>query len=226
MRPLAAKPARLALWRAVEGQHVVATMALVDSAEEQRILEEMVEAAKPPLPADTAGLHYLLFTPFRYPPTARASRFRRPDDPGVFYGAEAIRTACAELGYWRWRFLQDSPDLEALGPVPQTVFQVTVAGPTADLRIAPYLRQRRRWTDPADYRACQDLAAAARRQGIQLIRYESVRDPEHGGAAAVLSPRAFRVRRPRTQQTWYLTVTRPLVRWWRGPGAGFEFGYR
>ena len=79
-------------------------MVLVDTLAEQHLLEDLLERAKPPLPDETAGLHYLLATPFRYPPTDRGSRFRRPSDPGVFYGADAVRTACAELGYWRWRF--------------------------------------------------------------------------------------------------------------------------
>ena len=60
---------------------------------------------KPPVPAGARTLHYLLFTPFRYPPPPGGSRFRGPNDPGVFYGADEVRTACAELGYWRWRHL-------------------------------------------------------------------------------------------------------------------------
>ena len=56
-------------------------------------------------PGGRRHLHWLLFTPFRYPPPPGGSRFRGPNDPGVFYGADEIRTACAELGYWRWRHL-------------------------------------------------------------------------------------------------------------------------
>lgn len=202
-------------------------MVLVDTLAEQRLLEDLLERAKPPLPDDTAGLHYLLATPFRYPPTAFGSRFRRPGDPGVFYGADAVRTACAELGYWRWRFLMASPALDTIDPAAQTVFQVTVRGVAIDLREPPYRKQRKRWTDRADYRACQAEAAAARKRGVALIRYQSVRDPESGGATAVLTPAAFAEKKPRKLETWYLGVTRERVRWtrerFRGESLGFDF---
>ena len=103
--PLTPAALRHALWRAVEAQHVVSTMALVDSIEEQHVLERLLDETKPSIPAAAAHLHWLLFTPFRYPPPPGGSRFRGPNDPGVFYGADEIRTACAELGYWRWRHL-------------------------------------------------------------------------------------------------------------------------
>src|SRR5207237_9847953 len=75
------------LWRGVEAQHVVATMRLVDNAAEQRVLEELLEASKPALPEAAAGRHYLLATPFRYR-SPFASRFRKPHDAGIWYGAE------------------------------------------------------------------------------------------------------------------------------------------
>lgn len=64
------------LWRAVEAQHVVATRALLDSLAEQELLESVLEASKPPVPAPCAGLDYLTHTPFRYPPPSHGSRFR------------------------------------------------------------------------------------------------------------------------------------------------------
>jgi hypothetical protein len=217
---------RLELWRAVEAQHVISTMVLVDTAAEQRLLEDLIEGTKPGPPPEGAHLHYLLFTPFRYPPFGRGSRFRGPADPGVFYGAEAIRTACAELGYWRWRFVMDSPALAELEPKPQTVFSVAVRGSAIDLRRPPYVRRRKLWTDPVDYGPCQELAEAARQDDVTLIRYESVRDPERGGAAAILSPKGFARRKPVRTETWYLAVTRERVRWYPALGrSGFEFQF-
>ncbi len=86
----------------MESQHIASTRRLVDSNAEQAALEDILEASKPRAPASTAGLDYLLATPFRYPPWGRGSRFRSAADPGVFYAADERRTACAELGYWRW----------------------------------------------------------------------------------------------------------------------------
>ena len=70
------------------------------------------------------------------------SRFRAPTEPGVWYGAEALRTACAELGYWRWRFLTDALALESLGPSPQTVFQASIDTRAVDLTRAPFRKER------------------------------------------------------------------------------------
>jgi len=203
------------LWRAVEAQHVVSTMALVDSIAEQHVLERLLDDAKPPIPSGAAHLHWLLFTPFRYPPPPGGSRFRGTNDPGVFYGADEIRTACAELGYWRWRHLQDSPALSAMPTKPQTVFQARIETATVDLRTKPFVRDRRFWTESHDYARCQRFGRTARSAGIGAIRYESVRDPEHKGCCAVLSPAAFVPPVPFEQQTWMLSVTRERVVWQR-----------
>jgi hypothetical protein len=212
--------ARRRLWRAVEAQHIASTLRLVANAEEQLVLERLLERSKPPLPPDTSGLHYVLATPFRYSSPV-GSRFRSPSDTGIWYGAEAQRTACAELGYWRWRFLTDSDALEVLGPSPQTVFRAGIDARWVDLTQAPFKRARLQWTDPADYGPTQEFARLARLANVDAIRYESVRDPEHGAAVAVLRP-CFRPRRPLEQHTWFLTVRRERVTWQR-EGEAFEF---
>lgn len=225
MPTAAASEFALELWRAVEAQHRVSTMVLVKSLDEQTLLEQILDSSKPPLPDDCRRLHWLLFTPFRYPPLPSGSRFRAPDEPGVFYGADERRTACAELGYWRWRFLTDSM-LDALDPLQQTLFLCRVAGAGVDLRAAPYVERRSEWTDRTDYRACQQFAREARAAGVAIIRYESVRDPEHGPCAAVLSPAAFTCNAPVDTQTWNLTVTRERVIWRRDSifeSEAFEF---
>jgi len=214
------------VWRAVEAQHVASTMALCDTLDEQKVLEELVDEGKPRRPAAAARLHYLLSTPFRYRPPRHGSRFRGPNDPGVFYAADEVRTACAELGYWRWRHLADSPSLTAMPVKPQTVFRTRLAASTIDLRRAPWVADRARWTDPDDYAACQALARIARAAPVQAIRYESVRDPRHGGCAALLDPAGFAKRDPLEQQTWMLSVTRERVRWSRThalSGETFDF---
>jgi len=210
---------RLAPWRAVEAQHIAATRRLVDSLEEQAALEAILERAKPPAPA---RLHYLLATPFRYPPWSRGSRFRSPADPGVLYAAEERRSACAELGYWRWRFLTDSAGLTGLGPSAQTLFQVKVSGSGVDLRRKPFARDAKKWTHPDDYGPTQAFAAAAREAGVNVIRYASVRDPQHAGCAAILNPGAFASPQPIAYQTWFLTVTKTASAWQRD-AERFEF---
>lgn len=207
--------ARFDLWRAVEAQHVAATMALTDSVDEQHVLERLLEESKPPVPAAAKRLHWLLFTPFRYPPPSGGSRFRGPNDPGVFYGADVVRTACAELGYWRWRHLRDTPALASMPTKPQTVFRAQIAARVVDLRVKPFNTGRVLWTHSDDYHACQCFARTARSAEVAAIRYESVRDPLHGGCAAVLAPAAFARPAPLDQQTWLLSVTSDRVVWQR-----------
>jgi hypothetical protein len=207
MHRLAATP-----WRVVEAQHRASTMRLVDRLDEQRVLEDLLDASKPPLPTEAAKLHYLLATPFRYPaPPPNGSRFRGIGDPGVWYGADVVHTALAEVAYWRLRFLADSPATPDLPPVPHTAFRASVAGTTIVLQQPPFDRQRRQWEDPASYEATQTLARRARQAGVALIRYRSVRDPEHRPALAVLTPMAFRQAAPLEQHIWLIKVGRAQV---------------
>lgn len=213
-------------WRAVEAQHVVSTMALVDTLDEQSLLEDLLEASKPAWPEAAPDLHYLLVTPFRYRPPRGGSRFRGETDSGVFYAADAIRTACAELGYWRWRHLADSPALDAMPARVQTVFRVALKASALDLRQPPFVADRVHWTHADDYAACQSFARVAREARIGLLRYESVRDPERGGCVAVLDPVAFAKPKPLDLQSWTLSVSRERVVWHRSPAVGggaFEF---
>lgn len=71
-----ARATRLALWRAIEAQHVAVTWALVDDLAEQEIFEGILEAAKLPRPAAQRPLDHLLYTPFRYAAPAYGSRLR------------------------------------------------------------------------------------------------------------------------------------------------------
>ncbi|MDB5813922.1 MAG: uncharacterized protein JWN23_1039 [Rhodocyclales bacterium] len=211
-----ARPLRATLWRMVESQHVASTMKLVDSAAEQDVLEILLEQGKPPQPVSTQTLDYLLASPFRYPPYPSGSRFRGSTDPGVFYGARSMRTAAAELGYWRWRFLLDSPALQQVGPVLHTAFRTKVDASTIDLREPPLAAHVALWTAPRDYSATQALAREARTAGLQAIVYDSVRDPQPDWCAALLTPAGFASRKPDPRmQSWWLTTTRQRVVWRR-----------
>lgn len=218
-----ARRLRRRLWRAVEAQHIASTLRLVRNAHEQLVLERVLESSKPPVPDEAVGLHYLLSTPFRYP-SPLGSRFRSFTEAGVWYGADEVRTACAELGYWRWRFLTDSPALTELGPSPQTVFQASIDARTIDLTRPPFVRQRETWMHPTDYSGTQAFAVVAREASVAAIRYSSVRDPQHGGAVAVLRANVFRPTRPLRQESWFLTVRRDQVTWQR-EGEVLEFSF-
>lgn len=221
-------------WRAVEAQYKNATMALAQGRlDDQALLEDIIEAVKSPLPAAAAGLHFLLSTPFRYrsPPPA-GSRFRARTDPGVFYGAEDQQTACAEAGYWRWRFWQDSAGLRGQAlTMPMTLFRFYGAtGRCLDLTQAPFVNEQTHWLDPTDYQRTQALAGRARQEQVELIRYASVRYAPAGRCVAVLDPSCFRgVAEPyrNEQHGWSLFLQPPdRIVWQRSmDDVSFTFAF-
>ena len=182
-------------------------MKVVDTLAEQERLEQLLEETKPPVPPECRHLHYLLSTPFRYgAPYPRGSRFRRAGlTPGVFYASQKVTTAVTEMAFARLRFFAESPDTPwPANAVEHTAFQVRFhTNKGVDLTAAPFDRERARWTDPADYEACQALADAARAAGMRAIRYLSARDV---GAVnvALLTCAAFSVKAPLERQTWRL----------------------
>lgn len=204
------------VWRVVEHQHTTSTRKIVDTLAEQDVLEAILEGSKPAYPPDCERLHYLLKTPFRYRPArVRGSRFRRPGArAGVFYASEHIRTALAEMAYYRVKFFQASPAT----PLPRNEERLTAftvryhSSRGLNLMAPPLDRDRRAWTNPNDYSATHALADAAREAKVDAIRYESVRDPEPACAnLALLTPRAFAHPAPLTQETWLLYIARTEV---------------
>lgn len=193
----------MTLWRVVEAQAHVSTMKLVDTPDEQATLEALLDPTKPPVPPDCAHLHYLLFTPFRYP--ARGdSRFRRAGaTPGVFYAAETAATALAEFTFWRLLFYAESPATPwPANPVEATVFSVQAhPAPVVDLTRPPLCDQGA-WDHPTDYAPCHALADRARAQGALAIRSASARDPAGGLCVSLLTCAAFAAPVPGARATW------------------------
>ncbi len=198
-------------WRLVEAQYHVSTLKLLDSVDEQKVLEDLIEATKPPLPPERRDLHYLLSTPFRYGSVYPAgSRFRRAGlTEGVFYASEAPRTAVAEMAFHRLLFFAESPATPwPANAAEYTAFSVKYATRKAiDLTRAKYDADRARWAHITHYSYCQALADAARTAKIEIIRYESVRDPDHGMNLALLTCRAFARRKPFGQQSWHIRLS-------------------
>lgn len=197
------------VWRAVESQSRASTMRLVDTLEDQEILEGLLDDNKPPLPEACEGLHYLLATPFRYASYPEGSRFRRASQPeGAFYASADIRTALAELAFHRLLFYRESPDAALpRTPVEHTGFAVRCATDRLiDLSMPPLNRDAAIWTAHNDYTGCQALADAARAGDIEILRSCSVRTPDADHNLTLLSPAVFRDTAPRELQTWHVFV--------------------
>lgn len=204
-------PAAMMAWRGVEAQHVVSTMRLVDTPEEQALLEALLEGSKPPAPTLKAPKHFLIYTPFRYRPR-HPSRFRKAGTRGIWYGAEELYAACAEVAYWRHRFVLDSAGLTDGDVVTEhTFFQAEINGSSINLMAQPWIAARDAWTHGSDYTHTQAVAEGAAERVVQWICYESVRAPGHR-CAAVLDVEALEiVANGTTQQTWHCKANRESV---------------
>jgi hypothetical protein len=201
-------------WRLVEGQHVVSTMALVDTLDEQTLLEQLIDDSKPAVPAECRGLHYLLSTPFRYgAPYPAGSRFRRAGlMPGVFYASSTIATAVAEMSYRRLLFFAESPDTPwPANAVDHTAFSVRFSTRHGlDLTSSPFDPDAKAWTNPIDYGKCHSFADAAREAGTQVLKYQSAR--ADGINVALLACGAFSSREPLERQVWRIHTAASGVR--------------
>jgi hypothetical protein len=205
------RPLRRSPWRAVEAQHQVSTRKLVDTLDEQALLEELIDRAKPP-EVTRGAMHYLLFTPFRYPPLLHGSRFGTRQERGIWYGSESRRTMFSEVAYYRFLFLEGTA--ADLGAVTTQLTAFTARMHTqhgVDLVAPPFDAHRRTIASRTSYDATQALGAAMRAASVELVRYPSARDVEGGVNVAAFTPAVFGSSKPRGFETWHCRATREQV---------------
>ena len=201
-------------WRVVEAQHVVSTRKLVDSAEEHDLLERLIEGAKPPRPAgpEFEGLHYLLSTPFRYPPLRHGSRFATRTERSLWYGSSRPRTAFAETAYYRLIFLEGTTaDLEPV-TTELSLFHVKLGTSRgADLTRPPFDAHRATIASPTSYEQTQRMGHDMRTDGVAAFRYPSARDVRGGPNVGLFSPGAFASGQPSVPETWACVASRGRI---------------
>ena len=183
----------------------------MDSDEEQALLEELIEDVKPPAGA-AAGLHYLLFTPFRYPPLRHGSRFGTRAENGIWYGSRTRATAFAEKAYYLLLFLEGTTAELTPLETDVSIFQAAYeTGKGVDLTRGAFARYTELISSPSDYAAPQMLGREMRADGVEAFIYTSARDPEHGANVGLFVREALSSRRPSVPETWRCVVTRDEV---------------
>ena len=202
------------LHRLVESQEQIATLGYVDTLDEQALLEQLLDQAKPVSQPDCEPLHYLLKTPFRYPPLKWGSRFGRVHERSLFYGGKNIAAVLAESAFYRFVFWHSM----AAAPVKDrilsehTLFSVryyTEKG--VQLQEPPFDQYQARLTDPVDYGATQQIGSAMREAQVEAFEYCSARDPDHGLCVALFSPAAFRQKKPQESSQWFCEISADRV---------------
>lgn len=210
------KPVELAgvLLRLVESQEQVATHQLVSSLQRQSVLEDLLETTKPRRRPGTESLHYLLATPFRYPPLKHGSRFGTRTEPSLFYGSLDVKTVLAEAAYYRfvfWAGMTTPPagKLNTQHTLFSAAYQTHIG---LQLQQPPFAQHRDALQHPSDYRASQTLGSTMRAAGIEAFTFLSARNPGEGINAAginlaLFTPRALAQPSPISQEPWLGELT-------------------
>ncbi len=210
--------------RVVESQQQVATMSLVDTHDEQELLEQLLEESKPIV--QNKKKHYLITTPFRYPPLKYGSRFGEKHYSGIYYGSAEIKTCFCECAYYRFLFI------EGMETIPEHLkihtqhltFNVTIKTDRAiQLQHSPF-NQYNNLISPDDYRATQKLGTQMREDNIQVFTFQSARDDSDGINIGIFDPIAIVSKKPYKIDHWQCTTSQKTVIFYNHIGnSSFEF---
>lgn len=166
------------VFRIVESQEQSATMGLVDTIEEQDLLERLLDDIKPAYEAHTSDRHYLIATPFRYPPLEYGSRFGTIRMPSYFYASETVETMLYECAFYRFVFLDDmeSPYNSPIHSEHMSFSVKTKTTNAIDLTTILDSELTELLTDKTSYSLCQQLGQyLVEETSVDTIRFKSAR---------------------------------------------------
>ena len=193
------------LYRLVESQEQVATLGYVDTLEEQALLEEMLEQEKPSYPEGVENYHYLLTTPFRYPPLKWGSRFGRTSEPSLFYAGCTLGVTLAESAFYRFVFLDSIEGVTNEDKIrsEHTLFSADYQTSNGvKLQQSPFNQFKTELTHLTDYSHTQQLGSDMRKAGLMGFEYESARDKNNGICVALYNTSPFSNSKPTSTEQW------------------------
>lgn len=208
------KPIQGVLLRLVESQEQIATLGYVDTLEEQALLETLLDDTKPNYPAHCQHLHYLLKTPFRYPPLKWGSRFGQVHEPGILYGGSSLQVTLAEAAYYRLVFWDSMTGITPKAQIQTAHTLFSVPYQTAhgiQLQLTPFDSFVAMIADRAHYQATQQLGKAMRHAGIEAFEYPSARDPATGVCIGLFNAKALASQQPADLSAWWCEVSQQGV---------------
>jgi len=173
------KPYNSKIYRIVESQEKVATMQLVDTLDEQALLEDLIETTKPTI-FNKHSHHYLIQTPFRYPPLKHGSRFGTRYEKSIFYAGETLESALCESAFYGFYFLSrmSIPYREAIINHKASFSVILQSNHHIDLTQIEDCTIREQISHQEDYAVPQALGRLMRKKGAQSFSYFSARCPE------------------------------------------------
>lgn len=179
-------------WRMVEDQYISSSRDLVESREEHALLEDMLENSKPKIENNK---HYLIITPFRYPPLRYGSRFGNTFEQSLWYGSINLPTALAEVAFYRLKFFADtSADLEYI-EIPMTAFKAYIQTYNGiDLTAPHFKKYQDKISNKTSYADSQKLGSEMRDANIEAFIFTSARDKAMGKNVAAFTPHVFKMK--------------------------------
>ena len=195
--------------RVVETQEYAATTGLVDDLEEQDMLEQLLDEVKPPYREGTQALHYLISTPFRYPPLQYGSRFGDITIPSYFYASEDVDTALAECAFYRFVFLNDITEPYGKSITSEHMsFSVHISSSfMSDLTLVSSKEITALLTSPSHYLFTQQLGKTLTQEhGTTVLRFYSAR-ANNGINIAITEPHVITSAKPENNVNWICHTT-------------------
>jgi hypothetical protein len=197
------------VYRMVETQEAAATTNIVDNLDEQFLLEQLLDEVKPPYRNETKELHYLISTPFRYPPLLHGSRFGDTLSPSYFYASEDVNTVLAESAYYRFIFLDDmkTPYLDTIKSEHMTFSVKVDTHNMCDLTSLSDIEVATAITSPFDYRLTQQFGnTIINKYNCDVIRFLSARTTKVINLA-ISDPKAIKSKSPSNNIDWLCLTT-------------------
>jgi hypothetical protein len=186
---------QLQTWRIVEDQSKSTTRKFVDSSYEHDLLEKLIDESKPSIKyyGDEKyfkNCHYLIFTPFRYPPLKWGSRFGGRWERGIFYSALDIETAMSEKAFYKLAFLQASEGNIGGKTLLSTAFKTNIeSSHFINLCEAPFKVYEKKISAKDSYHFAQALGKEMRDAKVETFQYRSARSQKAGNNIGVFSPK-------------------------------------
>lgn len=207
-------------WRVVEDQYISSTRKLVDSIEEHEILEDLLEhIVKPTFPSssDFKNLHYLLSSPFRYPPLKHGSRFGTRMERSLWYGSEELVASFGEVAFYRLLFFSGSEGKLQSCELNLSSYSVNIkAAKGICLQSGRFAKYKELISNKNNYNASQLLGTKMREMEIEAFRYSSARI-ENKNNIGVFSPAAFEKKHPNKEsfKNWICYIDNTQVEFFR-----------
>lgn len=195
-------------WRIEPLEEKTSLRKLVDSIEEQKILEEMMRESASEV--SRSGLHPLLGNRFKNPPLTRASRFGRKTEPSLWYGALNVETSLVEIAFHRLAFINASviSDESVISQMIAFSVNLKILRGIA-LHEKPFIKYKNEISSPSSYAVSQLLGANMRKNNIDGFTFISARDVKAGVNVGLFKINAFAGQSPNREslQTWQCFLT-------------------